>query len=32
MAGFKTYGEIARIKGEAANFHQTTSVVLAFPG
>lgn len=31
IAGFKTYGEIARIPGEKAIFHQTTSVVMAFP-
>lgn len=31
MAGFETYGEIARAPGEEAIFHHTTTVVLVFP-
>ncbi|MCU0656503.1 MAG: FIST C-terminal domain-containing protein [Polyangiaceae bacterium] len=32
LAGFETYGEIAMGQGEMSGFHNTTSVVLAFPG
>jgi hypothetical protein len=31
VAGFETYGEIALKVGEMSGFHNTTSVVLAFP-
>jgi methyl-accepting chemotaxis protein len=31
LAGFETYGEIALDTGEMSGFHNTTSVVLAFP-
>jgi methyl-accepting chemotaxis protein len=31
LAGCETFGEIARREGEASGFHNTTSVVLAFP-
>lgn len=31
IAGFETYGEIALNVGEMSGFHNTTSVVLAFP-
>lgn len=31
VAGFETYGEIALDAGEMSGFHNTTSVVLAFP-
>jgi methyl-accepting chemotaxis protein len=31
LAGFETYGEIALHGGEMSGFHNTTSVVLAFP-
>jgi methyl-accepting chemotaxis protein len=31
VAGFETYGEIALEVGEMSGFHNTTSVVLAFP-
>lgn len=31
LAGFETYGEIALDVGEMSGFHNTTSVVLAFP-
>lgn len=31
LAGFETYGEIALNQGEMSGFHNTTSVVLAFP-
>ncbi len=31
IAGFETYGEIALQVGEMSGFHNTTSVVLAFP-
>jgi methyl-accepting chemotaxis protein len=31
LAGFKTYGEIALDAGDMSGFHNTTSVVLAFP-
>lgn len=31
LAGFETYGEIALDSGEVSGFHNTTSVVLAFP-
>ncbi|MDP3277532.1 MAG: FIST N-terminal domain-containing protein [Deltaproteobacteria bacterium] len=31
LAGFETYGEIALDEGELSGFHNTTSVVLAFP-
>ena len=31
LAGCETFGEIARREGEATGFHNTTSVVLAFP-
>jgi methyl-accepting chemotaxis protein len=31
IAGFETYGEIALDVGEMSGFHNTTSVVLAFP-
>jgi hypothetical protein len=31
LAGFETYGEIALGAGEMSGFHNTTSVVLAFP-
>lgn len=32
LAGFNTYGEIARVKGQLSGFHNTTAVVAAFPG
>jgi methyl-accepting chemotaxis protein len=32
VAGFETYGEIALAVGDLSGFHNTTSVVLAFPG
>ncbi len=31
IAGFETYGEIALDVGDMSGFHNTTSVVLAFP-
>ncbi len=31
LAGFETYGEIAMDEGDMSGFHNTTSVVLAFP-
>lgn len=31
LAGFETYGEVALSTGEMSAFHNTTSVVLAFP-
>jgi methyl-accepting chemotaxis protein len=31
LAGFETYGEIALAAGDMSGFHNTTSVVLAFP-
>ncbi|MBL8742277.1 MAG: FIST C-terminal domain-containing protein, partial [Myxococcales bacterium] len=31
LAGFETYGEIAMNSGDMSGFHNTTSVVLAFP-
>ncbi|MDQ3031473.1 MAG: FIST C-terminal domain-containing protein [Myxococcota bacterium] len=31
IAGFETYGEVALSAGEMSGFHNTTSVVLAFP-
>jgi hypothetical protein len=31
LAGFETYGEIAMDVGDMSGFHNTTSVVLAFP-
>src|SRR5262249_44394725 len=31
LAGFETYGEIALDVGDMSGFHNTTSVVLAFP-
>ncbi|HEY4118198.1 MAG TPA: FIST N-terminal domain-containing protein [Byssovorax sp.] len=31
LAGFETYGEIALGEGDMSGFHNTTSVVLAFP-
>ena len=31
LAGFETYGEIALDEGDLSGFHNTTSVVLAFP-
>ncbi|MCA9629155.1 MAG: FIST C-terminal domain-containing protein [Myxococcales bacterium] len=31
LAGFETYGEIALTAGDLSGFHNTTSVVLAFP-
>lgn len=31
LAGFETYGEIALDAGDMSGFHNTTSVVLAFP-
>jgi hypothetical protein len=31
VAGFETYGEVALSAGEMSAFHNTTSVVLAFP-
>lgn len=31
MAGFETYGEVALSSGDMSAFHNTTSVVLAFP-
>jgi methyl-accepting chemotaxis protein len=31
LAGFETYGEIALQVGEMSGFHNTTTVVLAFP-
>lgn len=31
LAGFETYGEIALSPGEMSGFHNTTTVVLAFP-
>ncbi len=31
LAGFETYGEIALYGGDMSGFHNTTSVVLAFP-
>ena len=32
LAGFETYGEIAMAQGDFSGFHNTTTVVLAFPG
>ncbi len=32
LAGFETYGEVGLGTGELSGFHNTTSVVLAFPG
>lgn len=32
LAGFETYGEVALHAGELSGFHNTTTVVLAFPG
>lgn len=32
LAGFETYGEIAMNSGDMSGFHNTTTVVLAFPG
>lgn len=32
LAGFETYGEVALHAGALSGFHNTTSVVLAFPG
>jgi methyl-accepting chemotaxis protein len=32
LAGFETYGEIAMELGQSSGFHNTTTVVLAFPG
>ncbi len=32
LAGFETYGEIALAAGDLSGFHNTTTVVLAFPG
>lgn len=31
LAGFETYGEVAMAAGDMSGFHNTTSVVLAFP-
>jgi methyl-accepting chemotaxis protein len=31
VAGFETYGEIALDVGDMSGFHNTTTVVLAFP-
>jgi methyl-accepting chemotaxis protein len=31
LAGFETYGEIAMERGQSSGFHNTTTVVLAFP-
>jgi len=31
LAGFETYGEIALVAGDMSGFHNTTTVVLAFP-
>ena len=31
IGGFETYGEVALSVGEMSGFHNTTSVVLAFP-
>jgi methyl-accepting chemotaxis protein len=31
LAGFETYGEVALSAGAMSAFHNTTSVVLAFP-
>lgn len=31
LAGFNTYGEIARVRGQLSGFHNTTAVVAAFP-
>lgn len=31
LAGFETYGEIALDAGDLSGFHNTTTVVLAFP-
>ncbi len=31
LAGFETYGEIAMELGQSSGFHNTTTVVLAFP-
>ena len=31
IAGFETYGEIALDAGDLSGFHNTTTVVLAFP-
>ena len=31
IAGFETYGEIALVGGDMSGFHNTTTVVLAFP-
>ena len=31
IAGFETYGEIAMDLGQSSGFHNTTTVVLAFP-
>jgi len=31
LAGFETYGEVGLSAGDMSGFHNTTSVVLAFP-
>ncbi|MBL4850093.1 MAG: FIST C-terminal domain-containing protein [Planctomycetes bacterium] len=31
LAGFNTYGEIARVRGQLSGFHNTTAVVAVFP-
>jgi methyl-accepting chemotaxis protein len=31
LSGFETYGEVALHDGSLSGFHNTTSVVLAFP-
>ncbi|MEZ6188007.1 MAG: FIST N-terminal domain-containing protein [Planctomycetota bacterium] len=31
LAGFNTYGEIARVQGQLSGFHNTTAVVVALP-
>jgi methyl-accepting chemotaxis protein len=31
LAGYETYGEIALAAGDMSGFHNTTTVVLAFP-
>jgi methyl-accepting chemotaxis protein len=31
LAGYETYGEVALDVGDMSGFHNTTSVVLAFP-
>lgn len=31
IAGFETYGEVALVPGDLSGFHNTTTVVLAFP-